>query len=640
MKKLMKKLRFPLATVATLVMVGACSGDGTSDGGSGSESSGGPPGPPPKVVDILADTNRDGYVTPDDNAGEEQWGPAQGAAFLANLDDDNGDGIVDGEDGVVNVTPDNDADRYDLAPLVINAWPEAPDGAVAWLTITDELAARNVRIFKSLADGSYQLVAGSDGPCGFGGDENCAQLLYAASFTAEEVRQGVSLGVEAKRLVGMTEPHTNQPYPWNGMLTVKFEMFASDGTPIVTDDNPTDGVDWLQMRVAPWILFGNLTTTTDTVFSSNYYQEFVSGIDQAFAASAPNVFYRKIQSNEWQDQWTEDFFQTGYASVPWADGLVHGMRIAIPRPWGRPPNNADSYNYMPMRFLEQYHRHQDSAALQVYLKDQSGDSFDSYGNHDLIPAHTNGDKNFPYGRIIYGSGVLPETKAFYEAQRVQAPAVTVDTSWLIVGHVDEAFSYVPANTERGWKLFVGSPDLAISMLEKWKADGNGAQQMFVGKNWQGGKSAAISIDEVLADPDLMSWAAEGQAKIDTMLAIVKAEVGLADDEIIEIPYLFEKEGNYGMVAYNPGTSNAMVFDNLIIHPDPFGPSINGQDGFKKDLIDRLGSPANNLGKDGQGLQVHFTDDWRGYHILLGEVHCGSNQEGPPQADIKWWEAAK
>jgi protein-arginine deiminase len=610
------------------------------DSASGSGSSG-TPGPAPKVVDIMADTNRDGYVTVADNEGEATWGAAQGAAFLANLDDDNGDGVPDANDGIVNISPDNDADKYDLAPLIVNAWPEAPTGSMAWLTLTDDNAIRNVRVFKQLAGGNYELVLGSDGACGFGGDTTCHTWLHAVSFTAEEVRQGVVLGIEAKRYAGMTEANTGMVAPWDGSVTLKFEMYeGGSAEPIKTQDNPDDGVDWLQMRVAPWILFGNLTTTTDVVFSSNYYAEFVGGIEAAFAADAPNVYYHKIQGNQWQDQWTEDFFQTGFSSVPWAEGQVHGMRVAMPRPWGRPPNNADPTNYMPMRFLENYHTHQDSGAVQVYLEDQSGDSYDSYGNHDLIPPHTNGDKAYPYGRIIYGSGVLAETKVFYEAQRVQSPAVTVDTSWLIVGHVDEVFSYVPAGTERGWKLFVGSPRLAISMMQQWQSQGHGATQMFVGKNWQGGKSAAISIDDVLADPELMSWAQEAQTKIDGMLAIVKSEVGLADDEIIEIPYLFEKEGNWGMVAYNPGTSNAMVFDNLIIHPDPFGPSINGQDGFKQDLIARLASPANKLGKDGQGLQVHFTDDWSGYHVLLGEVHCGSNQEGPPQADIKWWEASK
>jgi protein-arginine deiminase len=69
--------------------------------------------------------------------------------------------------------------------------------------------------------------------------------------------------------------------------------------------------------------------------------------------------------------------------------------------------------------------------------------------------------------------------------------------------------------------------------------------------------------------------------------------------------------------------------------------IGGVDIFKQDLIDRLGSPQNQLGKDGQGLKVNFADDWEVYHILEGEVHCGSNVEASaPFADVRWWETGR
>jgi protein-arginine deiminase len=253
----------------------------------------------------------------------------------------------------------------------------------------------------------------------------------------------------------------------------------------------------------------------------------------------------------------------------------------------------------------------DAGAVKVYDVDHSGDSYDSYGNHDLIPPYVNGDQSYPYGRIVYGSGVLPETKAFYEAQQVQAPALTLDTSWLIVGHIDEVFSYVPAATERGWKLMVGSPRLAREMLQNWQAQGRGSELMFSGRRWSDGSNAAVTIDDALADQDLMAWSQQGQAEIDTILGIMQAEVGLSDDEII---------------------------GNTIVVPDPFGPMIDGVDGFKQDLLDRLATPALGVGYEGQGLAVFFADDWDWYHALLGEVHCGTNQDGPPAAEVKWWEA--
>ncbi|MEM9691684.1 MAG: protein-arginine deiminase family protein, partial [Myxococcota bacterium] len=114
-------------------------------------------------------------------------------------------------------------------------------------------------------------------------------------------------------------------------------------------------------------------------------------------------------------------------------------------------------------------------------------------------------------------------------------------------------------------------------------------------------------------------------------------VGLGSDEVIEMPFLFEGT-NSGLVAYNPGTVNSLVFGDTIVIPDPFGPSIDGKDGFRVDLEARLGSGVNGLGLDGDGLAVYFADNWDLYHVLLGEVHCGTNISGPPQNEIPWWEA--
>jgi protein-arginine deiminase len=80
-----------------------------------------------------------------------------------------------------------------------------------------------------------------------------------------------------------------------------------------------------------------------------------------------------------------------------------------------------------------------------------------------------------------------------------------------------------------------------------------------------------------------------------------------------------------------------VLGNHFFVADPFGPSIDGQDGFELDLRQRLEGPGSALGSDGQGLRVGFVDDWDWYHLLLGEVHCATNADGPP-ASRPWWEA--
>lgn len=163
--------------------------------------------------------------------------------------------------------------------------------------------------------------------------------------------------------------------------------------------------------------------------------------------------------------------------------------------------------------------------------------------------------------------------------------------------------------------------------------------MFVGKKWSDGKAATISIDDALADTDLMAASQKAQGNIDPVVAKMKLEVGLTDDDIVFLPTLFEAisdGGNEYNVAYQPGVVNSRIFNGTAIVPDPFGPMIDGEDGVKKFVTEALGTDKHALGADGKGLHVSYADDWSFYHVLDGEVHCGSNQEGPPQPEWQWW----
>jgi protein-arginine deiminase len=628
-KRRLSKLSLPLAAI--LVVAAGCGGDDeqqppNDDGGGGS---GGTPAQT-ESISIVADTNRDGFVDDFDNFGEELWTTELGAAFLPNNDDDNLDLIRDSE----TIGVDGDADVWDFAPIFVQGFAGAPDTAVGVLTI-DPWAMPHVKVHKLGAAG-WELVGGSHGPCGADGDPACEFANAQIILSAAEVKEGVQLGIEGKTLAGLPyatspDPANGQLAPWSGLVQMDYAVYEADGapTPMVTEDQPT-GIDSLQMRVAPWIMFGNSTPTINTVVFENASGVFVDGNNVVADAEGHTTW----AYDDWQDQWVEDWMQTGFASVPGADGNVHGMAMTMPRPWGRSNLDQD----LPINWIATHLLTPDSGHFTVYRNPHSGNSYDSHGNHDLIPGYTAPDGTaYPYGRIIRGTGILPETAAFYDAQLVQGPQLEVKTSWLIVGHVDEAFSYVPADTERGWKLLVGSMDLAVAMLQQWQGEGHGAEIMFQGKNWSNGQAAQISIDDALADTDLMAWSQQGQAEIDGMLATFVAATGMQPDEIIEIPYLMERDFG-AMVAYNPGTVNSYVADGFINVPDPFGPSINGSDGFKDDLAARLADPANGLGFDGQGLRVYFTDDWDLYHRLLGEVHCGTNYLGPPQPEILWWGA--
>lgn len=603
------------------------SSDQEAGAGTGSAGASGEAGmasaPAPKIfADIVIDTNRDGVANgddPTDQESEDTWSDKRGASFLANLDDDDGDGVRDADDETVN----GPEDEADLARILLRASPDAPDGATGTFRI-DELAAQNVRIWKKASDGSWSPFVGSMGACKSTSD---CTFLQEGAATTDELRTGVELGIEARGFrLSLSES------AWTGAVQMDWSLRDSEGNALATEDNP-GATDVAQMHVAPWVLFGNLDAF-DRVQSDSVYSPLVKGVKAA--SQDAGLAYASYKS--WNDRWTQDFYQTAWTAIPAPGGAVHGMRVAIARPWGRDSGTK----YLPYTWLQTNYLGPDKAILKVYKKANTGDTFDSHGNHDLIPPYTKGDETYPLGRILIGSAILKETKEFYQAQQVQGPYLSVKTSWLAVGHVDEVLSFVPAKTPRGWKMLIGSNNRARAMFEQLEKDGFGTQPMFVGKKAYNDQdevfNAAISVSETLQRADLMQWSQEAQVEVDDIRETIQQAVGLADDEIVEVPFLTEDVGD-GKIAWQPGTVNALVMGDIIAMADPFGPVINGADFFKKDLEERLGSSVNQLGSQGQGLTVRWADDWSGYHINMGEVHCATNPEGPPPAK-SWWTVVR
>ena len=56
------------------------------------DDTGGTPPATAESIDLLVDTNRDGLLTLEDSTGEELWTTDSGAVFMANVDDDEGEG--------------------------------------------------------------------------------------------------------------------------------------------------------------------------------------------------------------------------------------------------------------------------------------------------------------------------------------------------------------------------------------------------------------------------------------------------------------------------------------------------------------------------------------------------------------------
>jgi len=260
------------------------------------------------------------------------------------------------------------------------------------------------------------------------------------------------------------------------------------------------------------------------------------------------------------------------------------------------------------------------------------DSLNSFGNCEVIPPFTHEGQFWPFGRIVRGgsSDYYPDQsfETMLKSQQVQLP-VSIDTSWLIVGHIDEALSTVEVDSPRGWVLLANDPTLAINMLQEQENNDNGHVLMFVGKSWMNGSSAEISISEVLADPDLMDANAWAAVKVDDMVNTFQSITGITDAEIVAIPFLHQEVYGYSL-AYQPGTTNAIVLAKGHFGPPAtHGPVINGVDIFQIQLSDAL---------EVYGITAHYIENWDLYHALWGEVHCGCGVTREVPTNNKWWES--
>ena len=622
------------------------SGGGTSGSGGGTTGSGGgmvqmiaPP-----IVDLRADVNRDGVLDVTgalDDATEEAWTPDAGAILLANLDDDDarcaktGTDLelakcFDGADQIIN----GDADLEDLAPLKVLPWPKAPDTATATLSVSSAAAPR-VRIFRPVQGAtdlsSWQMWSEFN--------------PETDTLSAADLRSGLDLRIEAKDLV-------RDRAVWDGMvglvLTVKTgKADGSAGSPGVWDGGEKYEeilqVDQVLMRVAPLLTFSHITeieTAYATAFPDRDSVDFRNGLQAALTlgnVAAPLVGLQTDFDGNGPDQWAQDFFETGYMTMPGKSG-PHTMRVGI--------RSANVYGGSPSdplrpagKIIYSTLRGHDIGTVQQFSPGASTeDTLNSFGNLETIPPYSLGGVNYPLGRIIRGNvpSYHPDQSfvKMMESQAIQPP-VYVDTSWLLVGHIDETVSFLPVNSPRGWILLINDARLAKKMLEDQVTAGNGSAIMFPGQqtyNAQGTAyvSAARTINQVLADTALMAESATAAAAVDAQLDIIKTATGLTDAEIIRVPYLHEKVMGVAL-AYQPGTANGLLVNGKVFAPPAtHGPIIGGKDIFKVQLEDAL-QPF--------GVSVSWVEDWYLYHINAGEVHCGSNAARKIPSTM-WWETGR
>ncbi|KAJ1065460.1 hypothetical protein K5549_016256, partial [Capra hircus] len=257
-------------------------------------------------------------------------------------------------------------------------------------------------------------------------------------------------------------------------------------------------------------------------------------------------------------------------------------------------------------------------------------SLDSFGNLEVSPPVTVNGKTYPLGRILIGSSfplsggrrMTKVVRDFLQAQQVQAP-VELYSDWLTVGHVDEFMTFVPIPGTKKFRMLMASTSACYKLFREKQKEGHGEAIMFKGLG--GMSSKRITINKILSNESLVQENQYFQRCLDWNRDILKKELGLAEQDIIDLPALFQMDKSRQARAFFPNMVNMIVLDKDLGIPKPFGPQVEEVcclETHVRSLLEPL------------GLCCTFVDDISAYHKFLGgQLTSENNRRQPPV--FKW-----
>ncbi|NXR27720.1 PADI2 deiminase, partial [Cinclus mexicanus] len=274
-------------------------------------------------------------------------------------------------------------------------------------------------------------------------------------------------------------------------------------------------------------------------------------------------------------------------------------------------------------------------------------SLDSFGNVEVSPPVSVAGKEYPLGRILIGSSFPASAgrrmtrlvRDFLYAQRVQAP-VELYSDWLAMGNINEFVTFVPTSDKKRFRMLLASPAACYRLFREKQKEGQGEATMFKGKGTQAGThgdifpagwysgtdTKRVTINKVLSNDILAQQNQYVQRCIDWNRDILKKELGLLEEDIIDLPALFKLDKQGKAIPYFPNMVTMINLARDLGIPKPFGPIADGECCLER-RIRALLEPL--------GLRCCFLEDVASYHGSLGEVRCGTSVQRRPFA-FKWW----
>ena len=509
---------------------------------------------------LYGDSNRDGEVNAADEVRPQQWSVATGPLILFNNDDDNRDNLSDWKDQKVN----GDYDAEDLAPVHFKLSPEYQDAEI-YMTIDAE-AQPYINLFQKTVQG-WQAV-----------DLSGEQPL---KFSDEMI-----LGVEAKQFA-----HRH----WTGLVTLTATA-RQNGEEIASDS--------IQMGVAPWIMSPNTASVSQVHLSDREGNKDV--IEQVKQVAEATGATTKITSGETAGM--QDTTEIGYVQFPASAG-IHQYPVSLK---GHIIEGNEDYSKSLMSRNFGWFEMGKTRNL-----DPLNQWLDGYSNLAVTPPLP----NYPMGRIYYGKAedetLHPDVIEFINAQKVQGPPIEIDTSWLMLRHVDEIINFIPSQTGEALLLVV-SPEAGIQLLEELAETGYEGAALNRGLSTQTTVRAALNNQVLIQHNRNLQ-----QEKINPIVKELKQEFNLKDEQIIYIPVLF----GYSGYAWWPNLINSVLINGELLVSNPRGPLIDGRDYFQEDLKQRLAIA---------GIEINFLDDSY-YQELKGNIQGAVNTTRKGR-ETPFWEA--
>lgn len=560
-------------------------------------------------ISLDVDADRDGVVEKNNaNKASWTWGPkGHGAILLVNCDTERRyRKKLDSE--CEQITERSDLKDMSVIVLRTRGPAKLPDGYKLAMHISQGDAER-VRVFKTRS----ALNTGNmlkDLFCKY--FEREFPLVLNSEVLTQEVPY---LGNTAEMnfyVEGLRFPDKD----FNGLIRIHLSLLEPIATGLPETPIFTDTVVF---RVAPWIMTPNTLQPSEVyVCSTADNFRFLKSMKELVASSGYKLNVCHAYMNR-GDRWMQDELEFGYIDSP-----HHCFPVVLDS-----PRDGDLMDFPYNELLGP-----DFGYVTRFAERKDVSSLDSFGNLEVSPPVTVNGRHFPLGRIIIGVAFPTAIKGrnmtkvvqdFLWAQKVQEP-IALFSDWLFVGHVDEFLSFVPAPDRKGFRLLLASPDAGYKLFRGLLNDGHGQAKLFEGLK----DEEQISVEEILNDEGLRAENNYVQSCIDWNRDVLKRELGLDEEDIIDLPILFklvlDNNEEFKALAYYPDMVNMIVLGRNLGIPKPFGPRVNGRCALEAETCSLL---------EALDLSCTFINDFASYHKLLGEVHCGSNVRREP-FDFKWW----